>query len=93
MSIYIFISNHNPPKKRCLNRILTLNVIFSVMVLMCTMVTFRMTLLMNKFTNTVMDDGCVHPLSATCDEILSWMIEILMKNHLVSDSNYNTVTL
>jgi hypothetical protein len=31
--------------------------------------------------------------SATCDEILSWMIEIWMKNHLVSDSNWNTVNL
>ena len=30
-------------------------------------------------------------LSATCDEILSWMIESWMKNHLVSDSNGNTV--
>jgi hypothetical protein len=28
-------------------------------------------------------------LSATCDEILSWMVEIWMKNHLVSDSYYN----
>ena len=30
-------------------------------------------------------------LSATCDEILSWMIEIWMKIHLVSDSNCNTL--
>jgi hypothetical protein len=36
-----------------------------------------------------MDDGGVHPLakrdfllSTTCDEMLSWMIEIWMKNHL-----------
>ena len=27
-------------------------------------------------------------LSTTCDEILSWMIEIWMKIHLVSDSNH-----
>ena len=33
---------------------------------------------------------CYLLLSATCDEILSWMIEIWMKNHVVSDSNYNT---
>ena len=33
------------------------------------------------------------PLSATCDEILSWMIEIWMKKHLVSNSNCNTVNL
>ena len=34
-------------------------------------------------------------LSTTCDEILSRMIEIWMKNHLVSDSdyNYNTINL
>ena len=30
-------------------------------------------------------------LSATCDKILSWVVEIWMKNHLVSDSNCNTV--
>jgi hypothetical protein len=32
-------------------------------------------------------------LSPTCDEILSWMVEIWMKNHLVSDNNYNTINL
>ena len=32
-------------------------------------------------------------LSATCDEVLSWMIEIWMKNDLVSDCNHNTVNL
>ena len=32
-------------------------------------------------------------LSATCDEILSPMIEICMKNHLISDSNCDTVNL
>jgi hypothetical protein len=32
-------------------------------------------------------------LSATCDETLSWMIEMQMKNHLVSDSNCNVVNL
>ena len=26
-----------------------------------------------------------------CDEILSWMIEIWMKNHLVSDNICNTI--
>ena len=30
-------------------------------------------------------------LSTTCDEILSWTNEIWMKNHLVNDSNRNTV--
>ena len=32
-------------------------------------------------------------LSATCDNILSWMIEIWMKNHLVGDNNCNTVNI
>ena len=32
-------------------------------------------------------------LSATCDEILSWIIGIKMKNHLESDNNCNTVNL
>ena len=58
--------------------------------ILCPTVTFWMTLLMNMWTNVVMDGGWVHPLaktlhlSATCDEILSWMTEIWMKNHLVS---------
>ena len=49
----------------------------------------------------VMGDAWVHMLvkkfylllSASCDEMLSWMIEIWMKNHLVSGSNCNTVIL
>jgi hypothetical protein len=32
-------------------------------------------------------------LPATCDEILLWMIEIWVKNHLVSDYNCNIVIL
>ena len=32
-------------------------------------------------------------LSASWDDKLSWMIEIRMKNHLVSDSDYNIVNL
>jgi hypothetical protein len=32
-------------------------------------------------------------LSATFDEIFSWMIENWMKNHVVRDSNCNTVNL
>jgi hypothetical protein len=32
-------------------------------------------------------------LLATCDEILSWMIEIWMKIHLVGDNNCNIVYL
>ena len=30
-------------------------------------------------------------LSATCDEILSWVFDIWMKNHLASDSICNAV--
>ena len=32
-------------------------------------------------------------LSATGDEMLSWMIEMWMKGHLVSDSTCNTANL
>ena len=45
------------------------------MVFYVTTVTFRMTLLMDEFTNSVMDDGQVHSLAKTlpslvCGEIL-----------------------
>jgi hypothetical protein len=32
-------------------------------------------------------------LSTTCDEILSWMINIWMRNHLVSDIDCKTINL
>ena len=32
-------------------------------------------------------------LSATCDELVSWLFEIWMSYHLVSDSNHNTINL
>ena len=38
-----------------------------------TVITFHMTLLMNDFTNTIMDDGRVHPLVKT---ILSLVINL-----------------
>ena len=48
----------------------------------------------------VMDDGWVHPmaktlpsLSSTCNEILSWMMEIWVTNSLVIDSYCNIVIL
>ena len=67
------------------------------MVFNATMVTFWMTLLMNKFTNIVwMMDEFIHWPKAyllSLDEILSWMIEIEMKNHLVSDSICNTINV
>ena len=65
-----------------------------------TIVTFRMAFLMKKWTNIVMDYGWVEfihwpkpylSLSATCDEILSWMIEMWMRDYLVSDSYCNIV--
>jgi hypothetical protein len=32
-------------------------------------------------------------LSSTCDEMLSWMIEVWMNNQLVSDVNCNTINI
>jgi len=62
--------------------------------------TFRMTLPMNseQILLWVMDEFIRWPtpyliLLATCDEKLSWMIEIWMKIHLVSDNNCNDVNL
>ena len=59
----------------------TLNILFSVsMAFNVTMITFWMTLLINKWTNIVVGDGWVYPwpkplpsmlLSATCGEVLS----------------------
>ena len=53
---------------------------------------------MSKWTNTDMDDDeFLHSptpdllLAAACDEILSWVIEIRMKTHLVRDSNCNSI--
>ena len=86
----------------CITRNKTLNINTSVIwYLMSLWSLFGMTLLMNKFRNIVMDNGWVHPLAktltfllaATCDEILSWMIEIWMNNHLVRDSTCNTANL
>ena len=65
-----------------------------------TMVNLWMTLLMNilRVLSWMMDEF-IHwskpylLLSTTCDEILSWMFEIWMTNHLVSDSNCNTINL
>ena len=51
---------------------------------------------MNKFTSTIMDDGCVHPLAKTLPFVvnnLSWIIEIWMKNHLTSDVDCDIVNL
>ena len=70
------------------------------MVFYVIMVTSWMTLLMTKSTNIVMEDAWVRPLakpylhlSATCDVMLSWKIEVWMANHLACDSNCNAVTL
>ena len=70
------------------------------MVCNVTMITLWMTFLMNKFIIAIMMmDEFIHwpkpylLLSATCDEILSWTIEIWMKNTLISDNNCNIVNL
>jgi hypothetical protein len=44
----------------------------------------------------MMDDFIHHPnpcllLLATCDAMLSWVVEIWMKKHFISDSNCNIV--
>ena len=82
-------------KIKCRRTILN---IFSVVYV--TMLTFQMTILMNKWKilSWMMAEFIDWPksyllLSATCDEILSWMIEIWMKNYLVSDSSCNNVIL
>jgi hypothetical protein len=54
------------------------------------MVTFWKILLVNEF---ILWRKPHLLLSTTCDEILSWMIEIWMENHLVDDSNCNSVNL
>lgn len=69
-------------------------------VLNVTMVTFRMALSMNKWKNVVrmMNEFIYWPkpnllLSTTSNGMLSHMIEIWMKNDLVSDNNCNVVVL
>ena len=77
----------------------TLNVILSV--IWNVVITFRMTFLMskvNKILSWMMDEFIHSPkpellLPATCDEILSRVIEIWMKTHLVSDNICNTINL
>ena len=55
------------------------------------MATFQMTLRAKNGTNIVIHWPKPYLLlSTTPDEILSWVIEIWMKFHLVSDSNCNT---
>ena len=68
------------------------------MVLMVIMVTFWMTLLVNKWTNIVTDDERVHPLAKTLPPLVNnlwWNIVMdawnLDENHLASDNNYNIV--
>ena len=62
--------------------------------------TFQMMFLMNKWTNTITDDGWLHPLAKTLPSLVNnlWRnIDMddwdLDGNHLVSDSNCNTVHL
>ena len=58
-------------------KLTTLNLVLSVIwYSMSLMATFWMTLLMNKRTNSFMDDGWVHPLAKTLPSLVS---KILMK--------------
>ena len=64
------------------------------------MVTFGMTLVMNKRTNIVMDDWWVHMLAQTLPSLvnnLRWNIVMgdwkLDENHFVKDNNYKTLNL
>ena len=79
----------------------TLNVIVSVTCIWCHYVNFSDDIsyeLSVQILSWVIDEffGWPKPcllLSATCDEILSWMVGIWTKNHLLSNSNCNTVNL
>ena len=59
------------------------------MVFDVTMVTFWMTLLMNKFADTVMDDGRVHPLAKT----LPSLVNNLWWNIVMDDWNLDEKSL
>ena len=54
---------------------------------------------MNKFTSIVMDEIIVNCwnnvwyILQPCNEKLSWMIELWMKTHLVSENNCNIVNI
>ena len=70
------------------------------MVFYVTVVTFLMTLLMSKYYKDVIPIS--HPfirfwyilhLYIHVNEMLSWMIEISMKKHFVSDTNCNIANL
>ena len=70
------------------------------MVFYVTMVIFPMTLRMNKWTNTVTNDGWVHPSAKTLHSLVNklwWNIVMddcnLDENHFVSDIDCNTVNL
>ena len=54
-----------------------------------TMVTFRMTLCMNKWTNNVMDDGRVHPLAKP----LPPLVGNLWSNIIMDDWNLDEKSL
>ena len=64
-----------------------------------TMVTFWMTLIMNKWMNIVIDDGWVHPLARTLPSLVSnlwWKYchgwsRFGWKNRFVSDNDCNSV--
>ena len=53
------------------------------------MVNFQMTFLMNKWTNTAMDDGWVHPVAKTLPSLVS----NLWWNTAMDDWNWNEKSL
>ena len=59
------------------------------MVYFVTMVTFWVTLLMDKWTNIVMDDGWVHPLAET----LPSLVNNLWWNTVMDDLNSDEKSL
>ena len=65
------------------------------MVFSVTMVTFLMSFLKYEFTScpTCKQLGILCTLRIVKMELLSWMIEICMENHLVSDGTCNFVNL
>ena len=67
----------------------TLKMIFSVVVFNVAMETFQMTVLMNKWTNTVMDDGWVHSLAKP----LPSLVNNLWWNIVMDDWNFDEKSL
>ena len=94
------MSNQKKSNDRCLGYVpfSVVQIFGSIGNSFVTMVIFWMTLLMNKFTDTVMEDGWVHPLAKTLPPLVTnlwWNIVMddwnLDEKHLVSESNFSTI--